>query len=253
MPASLLRLEGIALFSYLKNEVLPVHFSEWAYNEALVYSSTLVSYVPESTLVPHPTSKGRGWVFFDEATVNGSTVIDATSEQTTRVSVTGASSYTIDYFRGAIKNPNTIPTEISYTYNYISVIDGWPGEDVPPLPVISIDLNKMSKQGLQIGGGKRNIRELYIEIFAQSNPERDDITEILYDSLFTRNIAVKDFSTGFYLKPDGTYNTGFVPTTGGYIYVTDVQARTINNKTDLSLTNRHRSVITLQYETITEI
>ena len=218
----------------------------------MVYDNTIGGYVPASVVEPPAMSTGRGWVFFDEVATSSPVVIDSTQEQSSRIIVVGPSSYTVDYFRGAIKNPNIAPTDITYTYNYVSVLDSWPGTDVPPLPVVSIDINKTQKKGFQLGGGKKNIREVYIEIFASSNPERDDITETIHDSLFDKNIAVKDFSYGYYLKSDGTYNTGFVPTTNGYMYILDINVRNINLKTDWSVVNRHRSVITCQYETIVE-
>lgn len=254
MPASNLRLEDIAIFNYIKYGLLPTEFSEQITGEALIYDPTLGAYKTESSMEPLPTSAGRGWVCFDDYTVNGSLVVDTESEQASKVSVVGASTYAVDYLHGRIYNPDSVPTSVSYYWHYISVLDAWPGIDPPPLPIVSVGVDRSVKEGFQLGGGVKTVREFSIYVFGTSRGERDDITEVIHSNLFNRQIMLKDFSTGDYLNYDGTFNTGFSPTllASSSLNITSTEARNINIWSDWSDLNKYRSVISGEYETFTE-
>lgn len=207
-----LRLYKISLINYLKYEVLPVSFLEYQEDIPLEYDSEIGGYTADTDMTPHPTSKGRGWVFFDESVVNGKVVIDISAEQSSRVSVDGASSYTIDYINGAIINPDSVPTSVSYYWNYVSIVDGWPGEDPPPMPVIALDIPESNKSGFQLGGGTKDSIRGSIHVFATSEAEKLDLVDSIHNALFNRSIPVKNWHEGGFIKYDGTFNTGFSPT-----------------------------------------
>jgi hypothetical protein len=252
MSVSRLRLENTSLYNYLKYELVAKHFTE-VQTTSLVYNSSLGAYIPSSVLdiEPSPTSAGRGWVFFDDYTTSdGTVVVDTSKEQTTKVTVTGATHYTVDYTNGRIYDPNTVPTSVTYSWYYLSVLDAWPGINPPPLPVVSIDVDTTNKSGFQLGGGKKNTRIANLYIFATNKAERDDITDILQDSLFNRQITVKDYSKGDYLNYNGMFNTGFNPDIlEGSIQILSAEARNINAWVDWSELNRYRSTIKLTFET----
>lgn len=199
-------------------------------------------YIPSyEDMYPSPISKGRGLVLFDEV----SDCVDTTQEQVTRVNVSGASSYQVNYVLGTIKNPDVAPTSIDYYWNYISVVDGWPGSDTPDLPVVAIDIESGNRDGFQLGGGHRSSRGVDIHVFATSNGERDDITETLFDNLYNRRIPVIDYSQGDYLDHNGFYDSTFTAPRldTAHIYFENVQYRTINNPAEWSDLNQYRSVI----------
>lgn len=255
MTVSRLRLENTSLYNYLKYEVVARYFTEIQSSVSLVYDITLGAYVPSSVLEldPSPTSRGRGWVCFDDYTTSGVTTVDVSKEQTTKVTVTGATHYTVDYLNGRIYDPNTTPTSVTYTWFYLSVLDAWPGATPPPLPVVSVDIDSTNKFGFQLGGGKKNTRVANLHIFATSKSERDDITDILQDELYNKQITVKDYSTGDYLNYNGTFNTGFNPIIlDGHIEVVSVEARNVNAWIDWSELNRYRSTIKLTFNTYIE-
>jgi hypothetical protein len=245
-----IRIYDASVINYLKYEVLPLHFTERVENEALVYDSSVLGYVTESDMIPLPTSAGRGWVPFDEVTAGSSTYVDTTSEQTTQVTVNGASSYTIDYLTGRVINPNTAPTSVSYSWNYVSLVEGWPSEDVPPLPVVAVDINTSDKSGFQLGGGTKDVVEGAVYIFATSEMEKKDITDIIYQALYNRTIPIRNWHEGSYLDFDGTYS-GFQPTAVSGLssgILTGVKANLVGPRMDWSEVNRHRSSIEFTIE-----
>jgi hypothetical protein len=237
------RLEDITLYNYLKYEVLGCYFIERLEDVSLTYSATHSLYLPDySDYDPSPASVGRGWVPFDES--GGS--IDTAAEQTTRVSVTGASTYTVNYLLGGIQNPNTVPTAVSFYWNYVSVVEGWPGGNPPPIPIVAIDILGYQQAGWQLGSGHIKSRAVSAYIFAHNKAERDDITEVLYDALYNKAAKLIDYSTGDYLASDGTFNSSFaaLPITGtGKLYFDNVQARVINIANDWSDLNKFRSSV----------
>ena len=179
---------------------------------------------------------------FDE--LSGS--VDISQEQTSRVSVTGASVYSVNYFLGGIKNPDTIPTSVSYYWNYISVIDGWPGTTPPSLPIVAVDMTGGGRTGYQLGGGYLSNRSVSLHIFATGNGERDDITETLFDSLYNCSIPLRDYRQGDYLDYDGLYDDSF---TGSIIdnkrlFFENVSYRVLNLPLDWADLNQFRSIIT---------
>ena len=106
-PIPYLKIYDASIINYIKYKVLPIYFTELVVDEPLVYDDDLGGYSVVNLMSPSPTSPGRGWNLFDEVEVGGTPVVDTSSEQTTQVVVNGASTYTIDYPRGVILNPDT--------------------------------------------------------------------------------------------------------------------------------------------------
>lgn len=246
-----LRIYELSIINYLKYEIMPLSFLEQETNVPLVLDNSLGGYVANTSMIPDPTSTGRGWAFFDETTVNGNLVIDTTAEQSSRVAVVGASSYTIDYANGVIKNPNTTPSSVSYYWNYVSFIAGWPGIVPPPLPVVAVDIDTSDRNPFQLGGGSRDILDCSIYVFATNEVEKRDITSVLHDAIYSRSLSVKNWHEGSYLNYDGTFNSGFSPSVVsgvGQGYFQDVVSDLAGPRMDWSEVNRHRSKITFKFE-----
>ena len=146
-------------------------FAELTQNAPLVYNSSTGLYDLSTTRTPSPTSTGRGLIFFDDYDVSGKMVADTSQEQTSKVAVTGATTYTLNYLNGTVANPDTAPTAITYSWNYVSVISGWPGTNPPPLPFISMGTDGRRKDGFQLGGGVKNSSTMYFYVFATSDAD----------------------------------------------------------------------------------
>ncbi len=249
MSASDLRLEDISLFNYIKHEVLPVKFSEQIQGEGLVYSSARSGYIADTSMEPSPISNGRGWVLFDDNIVGTRVIVDTSAEQTTKLTVVGPTTYTVDYKNGVIKDYDVEPTSVSYYWNYVSLLDAWPGTNPPELPIVTIDITSFKKEGFQLGGGVKNIRDVVFNIFATTKAERDDLSEAIYDSVYNKYIVINDFSSGGYLNYDGTYN-GVTPTNlnGATMYFYNIKHSNINVWSDFSDLNKYRSEVRCSYE-----
>lgn len=245
-----LRLYDSSIYNYLRYEVIPLHFSERVENDLLVYDAKSDSYVLNSKMQPSPVSTGRGFVLFDEDTVNGRLVANTTSEQASQVAVSGPSVYDIDYVNGRILNADSPPTSISYRWYYVSFIQGWPGSDPPPLPCVALDIETNKKAGYQLGGGSKDTVHGAVHVFATSEAEKKDITDTIYQAMYNRTISIRNWHEGSYLDYDGTY-TGFVPgpvegVSNGFFK--DVTASYVSARLSWSELNRYRSKLDFVFE-----
>jgi hypothetical protein len=246
-----LRIYTTSIINYIKYEVLPARFLEVVYDEPLVYNADLDAYVIQPEGTPSPNDSGRGWFPFDEATDGDRVVIDTSAEQVTRINVSGAAVYTVDYTNARIKSPNTVPTAVDYYWNYVSVIEGWPGSDPPNLPLVSVDVQTKQGFGFQLGGGSKDILVGSIHIFATSEAEKADITDAIHNAIETRTLPISNWHEGGYIKFDGTFNSTYTPTTISGVsngYFTNVVSRLDGPRIEWSEINRHRSRITFEFE-----
>lgn len=235
-----LRKEDLSLYYYLKNKIL-VDFIEKEEDMPLEFISSAscfeVGYVYSALteMVPSPTDRGRGWVYFD--TCSGTTTIcnlnvsgnqlsvvdypvaSGIKEQSNRVVVYDANGlvvdendYMVDYIDGRIVTSGTnflgvefTPTRVDYYFNYISLVDEWAAIEAADPPVVVIDVMGTDKGGYQLGGGKRVVRKVDIHVFASDTAERNDIVETIYDGLYLKNCPLYDFEEGSVLEYDGTW------------------------------------------------
>ncbi len=247
-----LRLYDSSIFNYLRYEVIPLHFSERVENDSLIYEASENAYKVKFSVQPSPDSMGRGFVVFDEMTVSGRLVADTSAEQTNQVTVVGASSYNIDYINGRILNPDATPSLITYRWYYVSVIQGWPGVNPPPLPVVALDIDATTKAGYQLGGGSKDTIRGSVYVFATSEAEKKDITDVIYQAFFNRSLPINNWHEVNYLNYDGTY-TGLVPTTVSGItkgYFKEVNANYTGARLDWSELNRHRARVDFVFEVL---
>jgi len=231
----LLRKEDISLYLYIKDIVLR-DFIETEEENPLQLMPELCgidSYVYSAVtdMIPAPTERGRGWVYFDPPsggspcqpypTVSGlngdGDPAFGTPEQTYMVqvydgdpSISGSlvdpSRYMIDYVDGRIITPTKFTAPfVTYKWNYVSVVDEWAAVQASDPPVVVIDMHGTDKEGYQLGGGKKSVRKVDLHVFATDPAERNDIVETLYDSLFNRQCALYNFPTGSVLDYDGTF------------------------------------------------
>jgi hypothetical protein len=266
MTVTLARMEDMSLQHWVKDVVLPLKWVEKIVNVPLNFNTEKSRYEAVVQWLPNFLDEGRGWVYFDPAGSGTCVVSDIPStEQSTRVTVYNesavtidASLYTINYIDGAIGLPGGgittaggTPTTVDFTYHYVAMVDGWPGTDPPEAPLISVEMTGYDKQPFQLGGGRKSVRKVAIDIFATSSAERDDLTEFIYDALYNRHIPVFDFREGEPLNYDGTFS----PTWSGTLlqlntnddslfYFQDVNAINITGRQEWSDLNRWRSRIT---------
>ena len=230
-----LRKEDISLYLYIKDVVLR-KFREMEDLIPLQLMPELCemdSYVYEyiGSLEPSPTERGRGWVYFDAPTgglncepypsvsgLNGdgdpaygtpeqsdSVILYETIDDGT-IDIVNWTDYMIDYIDGRIISTREFTDPlVTFTWNYVSVVDEWAAIEAADPPVVVIDASGTDKAGYQLGGGKRTVRKVDIHIFASNPAERNDIVETLYDGLYNRSCPIYNFPTGSVLDYDGTF------------------------------------------------
>ena len=211
----LTRKEDISLYLYLKDIVIGPEYMEISEGETLTLVSPGVWEMGHLTnLCPLRRGRcsglGRGVLYFD---VTDYCCIFGT-EQSDIVKVYKGvdeeTSYSVNYIDGQIlSSSNLTDYKVDYWWNYVAVIDAWPNDDVPPLPVVSLLLVEGDKLPLQLGGG--DIRNAFwnIQIFGSNKGERDDLMDIIYDSLYNKRCQIYDLATGLPLGRDGTFNSSF--------------------------------------------
>lgn len=218
---SILRKTDLSLYYYLKDIVLVKYIEQEDYIP-LSYMAEMScegeSYVYEAltNMLPSPTERGRGWLYFDddvEYTVCNTITSSGSPEQSRRVTVYDAvysgisdQEYIVDYLDGRVITSGTItPLYVSYYWNYVSVVDEWAAIEAADPPVIVIDMMGTDKAGYQLGGGAKVGRKVDIHIFASSTAERNDLTELIYDALYLKSTPLYDFPEGTVLDYDGTW------------------------------------------------
>ncbi|HLD90939.1 MAG TPA: hypothetical protein VI911_08005 [Patescibacteria group bacterium] len=214
-----LRKEDLSLYHYLK-EIVLVDFIEREENIPLEYipeisSATSFVYEALTEMIPKPTARGRGWLYFD--TVSGTSPYCyrglPTREQSERVvvydingNIIDENSYIVDYVDGRIVTSGTVtPHSVDYYWHYAGIVDEWAAIQAEDPPVVVIDINGTDKTGYQLGGGHKDARKVDIHVFASSTSERNDIVEVIYNALYLKSIPLMDFPDGSVLDYDGTF------------------------------------------------
>jgi hypothetical protein len=182
-------------------------------------------------MVPSPTSLGRGWRYLDDPH-------DTTEQQNSVIvydqngSIINNSNYMIDYVDGRVIMPNNTitPSTVTYNWNYIAVVDEWSAVESSEVPVVVVDISGFTKEGFQLGAGKRVPRRTSVHVFAIDTAERDDIMETIYDGLYLKCCANQSFPKGTMIDWDGTFNQDYEYVTisgSSELKFEDVEARSI--------------------------
>ncbi len=223
MTVTLMRMEDMSLFHYIKDVVVPIKWVEKVVDAPLVFNSSEQRFDAQIVWLPNFLQEGRGWVYFDQQGAEDCvTNSPPATEQTTRVTVKNevgatidAVNYTVNYREGSIiasgvtTTPQGIPTTVDFYQYYVSVIDGWPGTDPPDAPILAIDVVGFDKRPFQLGGGRKSVRKVSIHVFSTSSAERDDLSEWIHDAVYNRSVAVLDYRNGEPLNYDGTFNSSW--------------------------------------------
>ena len=220
----------LSLYYYIKDTVLKsfIEFEENIQLQAMGYVDGMTDNRPNvyetlTAMVPRPTERGRGWVYFDDADLNyclrNTLTSSGTPEQDERVvvydvtrTVTGSggvipnSEYIIDYIDGRVITSGTVdPYSVDYYWNYISVVDEWAAIEAADPPVVVIDIHGADPAGYQLGGGRKDVRKADIHIFASSTAERNDIVDTICNGLYNKSTPIYEFPKGSVLDYDGIF------------------------------------------------
>jgi len=237
MEMTLARKTDLSLYYYIKDRVLS-DFIEKEEDITLSYIPELSCryesevYVASTEMIPSPSDRGRGWVYFDCVVdpydpthclssyvttsgyrADGVFTSTGTPEQSDRVivydslgNVISGTEYIIDYIDGRIITSGTVvPASVDYYFNYISIVDEWAAIEASNPPVVVIDMSGADMTGYQLGAGKKIIRKVDIHVFASDPAERNDIVETIFNGLYLKSAPIYSFPIGSVLDYDGTF------------------------------------------------
>lgn len=257
------RKEDISLHHYIRNTVLS-DFIETEKNVPLVYmdelseSSGAAVYQADSNMIPKPTSTGRGWVYVDgpgyyTEQENSVVVYD-------RLGAVISGGYSIDYVDGRVIFPDkvVVPAAVTYRWYYVAVVDEWDLVQATDLPVVVVDMMGFSKEGFQLGAGKKVPRRINLHVFASNQAEREDLSESLYDGVYLKSCPLQELVHGTMIDWDGRWNPDYTFTTisgHSYLKFDNPRARNVyprlmgipsRDVTQLSDLNRYRCRISFE-------
>lgn len=247
-----IRKVNLSLHYNLKYNVLSNYIESGSSNLELNSESGL--YEAVYNYEPNPGGRGRG-VFPFDTTESG---IFASGEEGAYIKVyhsTGeipVTDYNINYTVPGVTlvSGTDVPVMFEYKWNYVSVIDVWPTTNVPTLPIVLLSWKEFDIKGFQLGGGKKHICDVDIQVFGSSKPELDDLTYLIHSGLYNKCLTLFGFSGGDVFTWSGEFNSHFDSTCDEDICKLDlveVNAKYLNlpvdYKNDL---NAYRSKIALK-------
>jgi hypothetical protein len=214
------RKEDISMYLYIKDVVIGPRYSEISTGMSLTPAGKPniwnmefdleLNKDPFRRLEQDINGIGRGLLYFD---YTGETSIFGV-EQSNIVKVyngaTTASGYSVNYLNGqVVSNQDLSGFSVDYEWNYVSVLDAWPWDEVPPLPIITIERDDGRSKGLQLGGGDIREGNWTIEIFTNNNGERDDMLDVIWENIYMRRCPLYNLEKGLPLDFGGLYNEQF--------------------------------------------
>lgn len=91
--------------------------------------------------------------------------------------------YFREYRNVSLSYVEYIETQVNANWNNVSVVKSYPNIAKTALPVIAVRVPLVSTEFLEIGSRQtRVLYTCYIDIFAKSDPQREDLTQFIIDT-----------------------------------------------------------------------
>lgn len=210
---SIARLMDLNLIHLIKEKLLPINGYVENYTETKTAGPTAVDPNTGLSVTPYKFTY-NDWFYYNPDSSNPG--LSGVLEEPT-LSVSGSLAY-IDFAGGTVYYSGVTTHSLTATYSYYNVYvqDGFPdwGEDLKDfsdmkLPMISVELMSRRNTPFYIGGRYEEDRTFAIDILANSDPQRDDITDIIEDALRYDYTDALDYRNGFPLQYNGDKNRAF--------------------------------------------
>lgn len=246
-----LRLIDLNLLHTIKEVILPIEGYVGRMTETISPGTQELDPETGLTVTPYKASF-YDWVYHNPSPSNPALTGLLTVPT---LSASGNLAY-VDYQNGTVYYSGTQSADITATYDYYSIYvqDGFPdwGEDIKKwedmrIPMVSIEYTNRSNDSFQLGGGYAQTRQFMIDILANSDPQRDDITDLIEDALRYDFVNTMNYANGFPLKFNGDRNLNFdrgVANRWRAIRFDNVESRVVHNMHGEDKF-RHRSMVLL--------
>lgn len=250
-----LRNISLNLFYVIKEEILPVHGYVSRYTETVLPSTQEPDPITGDTVTPFYGTY-NDWVYYNPDPSNPALTGLITAPI---LSTSGDYAYT-NYPGGAVYFSGVKTEAITITYDYYTVYvqDGFPDwgddprewEDIR-IPLVSIESASRQNTPFSIGGLYQEDRIFSIDVLANSDPQREDLSDLIETALRYDYPNTQNYQLGFPIDFRGDINTSFdrgPASRWRHIRFYDTESRTIRAM-GAPDKFRHRSLITLQIET----
>jgi len=208
-----LRIVDLNLIYILKEKILPINGYTSRYSETVQPGTPMIDPDTGFQVTPY-TLKHQDLVYYNPDPANpaltGLLVVPTISNSGNLAK--------IDYPEGVIYYSGIASAAINVTYDTYTVFvqDGYPeiyetDYDFAklPVPLVSVDFLKRNNDPFQIGGGYYENRTFIINVLANSDPQRDDILDVIETSLRYTITNTINYNYGFPILYDGTPNPLF--------------------------------------------
>ncbi len=209
-----LRLIDLNLLYVIKEIILPINGYVNNITETIQPGQVIIDQDTNLPLTPYKSTY-YDWCYYNPDPSNPSLTGLLTVPT---LSQSGNLAY-IDYPNGTVYYSGNLNNTITATYSYypVYVQDGYPDffEDIGNVsdsvrcPAISIDFLKRKNVPFALGGSFEKLRTFVINITAMSDPQRDNLLEIVLDSLKYTYANTINYSQGFPIDFNGSVNGGF--------------------------------------------
>lgn len=96
----------------------------------------------------------------------------------------------------------------SYFYNWIEVTPSFPDE-LSNKPIISLEMGPSREGALQLGGGRWVYTMYHLNVFALNRAQRDDMAQMIRETLEDYEAPLVDYNLGFPMLSDGARNPSY--------------------------------------------
>ena len=251
-----LRNMDLNLYYIIKEQILPANGYVSRHEETEILPSVQTTDPITGLVVTPYQARYNDWVYYNPDPSNPA----LTGLLTTPTISTSGDIAFIDYHNGTVYFSGTKVEAIDITYDYYSVFvqDGFPdfGEDIKDwedirIPLVSIDFSSRDNTPFAIGGAYEEDRRFIIDILGNSDPQRDDLVDLIETSLRYDYPNTIDYRNGFPLGFNGDKNGSFdrgVANRWSHMRFYDTSSRVIRDY-DAEDKFRHRAIIDLMIQT----
>lgn len=248
-----LRQIDLNMYYIIKEKVLPLNGYVGRFSETVTAGTQETDPVTGLQVTPYKATN-NDWVYFNPDVTNPALTGLLTAPI---LSVSGAVAWT-DYLQGIVYYSGVTVNSIDITYDYYTVYvqDGYPDyfDDIKDwsdirVPLVTVEYLRRRNKPFEIGGRFEQDRIFNIDVIANSDAQRDDIADVIEDSLrYSYNNTI-DYSAGFPIYFNGDKNPSFSRSgVWKQIRFENVDSRVLRDPYGIDKL-RHRTIINLDVKT----